>query len=248
MPRLSDTMTEGKIVGWMKKVGDKIKPGDVLADVETDKATMELESYNDGVLLHIGVEAGNAVQVDGILAIVGKAGEDFKDLLTDKKAESPSAVVEALATASAPTKWPPQNSDWKRALPRYNSTTANAPRHPATAPDSPWPGTSAANLSRASAARSLPTIVYSLGTTLRLKSKGPCSSRNAAYSTPCSKMPRPCNADSAAPTTPRSRTTSKASATSRHASPRRSSGSACRPRKHPLANPLPSTKAPMKSS
>ena len=81
MPRLSDTMTEGKIVAWNKKVGDKIKPGDVLADVETDKATMELESYNDGVLLHIGVEAGNAVQVDGILAIVGKAGEDFKDLL-----------------------------------------------------------------------------------------------------------------------------------------------------------------------
>ncbi len=106
MPRLSDTMTEGKIVAWNKKVGDKIKPGDVLADVETDKATMELESYNDGVLLHIGVEAGNAVQVDGILAIVGKAGEDFKDLLTDKKAESPSAVVEALATASVPTSQP----------------------------------------------------------------------------------------------------------------------------------------------
>ncbi len=106
MPRLSDTMTEGKIVAWNKKVGDKIKPGDVLADVETDKATMELESYNDGVLLHIGVEAGNAVQVDGILAIVGKAGEDFKDLLTDKKAESPSAVVEALATASVASSQP----------------------------------------------------------------------------------------------------------------------------------------------
>jgi len=106
MPRLSDTMTEGKIISWNKKVGDKIKPGDVLADVETDKATMELESYNDGVLLHIGVEAGNAVQVDGILAIVGKAGEDFKDLLTDKKAESPSAVVEALATASVASSQP----------------------------------------------------------------------------------------------------------------------------------------------
>ncbi len=100
MPRLSDTMTEGKIVSWMKKVGDKIKPGDVLADVETDKATMELESYNDGVLLHIGVEAGNAVQVNGILAIVGKAGEDFQDLLNDKKVESPAAVAEPVSTTT----------------------------------------------------------------------------------------------------------------------------------------------------
>lgn len=102
MPRLSDTMTEGKIVVWSKKVGDKVKPGDVLADVETDKATMELECYNDGVLLHIGVEAGNAAPVNGILAIVGKAGEDFQSLLTDapvaaaaeeKKAEVKSSVV-----------------------------------------------------------------------------------------------------------------------------------------------------------
>ena len=102
MPRLSDTMTEGKIVVWNKKVGDKVKPGDVLADVETDKATMELECYNDGVLLHIGVEAGNAAPVNGILAIVGKAGEDFQSLLTDapvaaaaeeKKAEAKSSVV-----------------------------------------------------------------------------------------------------------------------------------------------------------
>ena len=64
MPRLSDTMTEGKIVAWNKKVGDSVKPGDVLAEVETDKATMELESYNEGVLLYIGVPAGNAVVVE----------------------------------------------------------------------------------------------------------------------------------------------------------------------------------------
>lgn len=89
MPRLSDTMTEGKIVNWNKKVGDKIKPGDVLAEVETDKATMELESYNEGTLLYIGVEAGNAVIVDGILAVVGKEGEEFQSLLQD----SPVAVV-----------------------------------------------------------------------------------------------------------------------------------------------------------
>ncbi len=89
MPRLSDTMTEGKIVNWNKKVGDKIKPGDVLAEVETDKATMELESYNEGTLLYIGVEAGNAVIVDGILAVVGKEGEEFQSLLQD----SPVAVI-----------------------------------------------------------------------------------------------------------------------------------------------------------
>ncbi|MEI2748591.1 MAG: DUF2118 domain-containing protein [Ferruginibacter sp.] len=81
MPRLSDTMAEGVIVSWNKKVGDKIKPGDVLADVETDKATMELESYNEGVLLYIGVEAGKAAKVDGVLAVVGKAGEDYKAAL-----------------------------------------------------------------------------------------------------------------------------------------------------------------------
>ncbi len=82
MPRLSDTMAEGKIVTWNKKVGDKIKPGDVLAEVETDKATMELESYNEGTLLYIGVDAGKAAKVDGVLAIVGKAGEDYKAALT----------------------------------------------------------------------------------------------------------------------------------------------------------------------
>ena len=109
MPRLSDTMTEGKIVVWSKKVGDKVKPGDVLADVETDKATMELECYNEGVLLHIGVEAGNAAPVNGILAIVGKAGEDFQSLLTDapvavvteeKKAEVKSSVVAETIVAA----------------------------------------------------------------------------------------------------------------------------------------------------
>ena len=104
MPRLSDTMTEGKIVAWNKKVGDKIKPGDVLAEVETDKATMELESYNEGVLLHIGVESGNAVVVDGILAIVGNAGEDFASLLaetsTPKTETSPATETNTNASVS----------------------------------------------------------------------------------------------------------------------------------------------------
>ena len=98
MPRLSDTMTEGKIVSWNKKVGDKIKPGDVLAEVETDKATMELESYNEGVLLHIGVAAGNAVVVEGILAVIGKEGEEFQSLLND----APTAPAKQDSSASTP--------------------------------------------------------------------------------------------------------------------------------------------------
>ncbi|MEO7961340.1 MAG: biotin/lipoyl-containing protein, partial [Ginsengibacter sp.] len=81
MPRMSDTMTEGVIVEWHKKVGDKIKPGDLLAEVETDKATMELESYNEGTLLYIGVEKGKSVPVEGVLAVVGKEGEDYKSVL-----------------------------------------------------------------------------------------------------------------------------------------------------------------------
>ena len=81
MPRMSDTMTEGVIVAWHKKVGDKVKPGDLLAEVETDKATMELESYNEGTLLYLGVEKGKAVQVEGVLAVIGKEGEDYKAAL-----------------------------------------------------------------------------------------------------------------------------------------------------------------------
>lgn len=81
MPLLSDTMTEGKIIAWNKKVGDNVKADDVLAEVETDKATMEVNGYVDGTLLYIGVEAGNAAKVNEIMAIVGKAGEDYKHLL-----------------------------------------------------------------------------------------------------------------------------------------------------------------------
>jgi len=81
MPKMSDTMTEGTIASWQKKVGDKVKSGDILAEVETDKATMELENYEDGTLLYIGVEAGNAVAVDGILAIIGEQGADYQQLL-----------------------------------------------------------------------------------------------------------------------------------------------------------------------
>lgn len=100
MPRLSDTMAEGVIVAWNKKVGDTIKPGDVLAEVETDKATMELESYNQGTLLYIGVEAGKAAKVDGILAVVGKAGEEYQSLLEGESKTSESPVAPAVSTTT----------------------------------------------------------------------------------------------------------------------------------------------------
>lgn len=80
MPRLSDTMEEGNIISWLKKVGDKISPGDILAEVETDKATMDLESFHEGVLLYVGIEQGT-VPVDGIIAIIGEKGEDYKAIL-----------------------------------------------------------------------------------------------------------------------------------------------------------------------
>ncbi|WP_298395105.1 2-oxo acid dehydrogenase subunit E2 [Flavobacterium sp.] len=83
MPRLSDTMTEGTVATWLKKVGDTIKEGDILAEIETDKATMEFESFNSGVLLHIGIEAGQTAPVDSLLAIIGKEGEDITSLLSN---------------------------------------------------------------------------------------------------------------------------------------------------------------------
>src|ERR1700741_4318835 len=81
MPKLSDTMTEGVVAKWHKKIGDKVKSGELLADIETDKATMEFESFQDGVLLHIGVQEKQAAPVDSILAILGKEGEDISGLL-----------------------------------------------------------------------------------------------------------------------------------------------------------------------
>ncbi len=85
MPLLSDTMTEGKIVQWNKKVGDKVKSDDVIAEVETDKATMEVVGYEEGTLLYIGVEAGQAAKVNGIIAIVGKEGTDVSAYVKAEK-------------------------------------------------------------------------------------------------------------------------------------------------------------------
>jgi pyruvate dehydrogenase E2 component (dihydrolipoamide acetyltransferase) len=101
MPKMSDTMTEGVLAKWHKKVGDKVKSGDVLAEVETDKATMDFESYQDGTLLFIGVEEGAAVPVDAVIAVIGKEGEDYKTALADSGSE-PAAKKEEKAAEPAP--------------------------------------------------------------------------------------------------------------------------------------------------
>ena len=114
MPLLSDTMTEGKIISWNKKIGDKVKADDVLADVETDKATMEVNGYVDGTLLYIGVPAGEAAKINQIIAIVGKEGEDYKSLLdgdtaaakpkpADGKTEQPATNNEQPETVKPQT-------------------------------------------------------------------------------------------------------------------------------------------------
>ncbi len=108
MPRLSDTMTEGVVAKWLKNIGDKIEEGDILAEIETDKATMEFESFHEGTLLHIGVHEGETATVDALLAIIGDKGEDYKTLLnqsngaeTPAKEDAPTedvAVVESNAS------------------------------------------------------------------------------------------------------------------------------------------------------
>lgn len=105
MPRLSDTMTEGVIAAWHKNVGDTVKKGDLLAEIETDKATMELESYQDGVLLHIGTPRGGKLQVNDLLAIFGKQGEDITALIAQNSAgaaPAPAAQAASAATTTAP--------------------------------------------------------------------------------------------------------------------------------------------------
>ncbi|MEI7960465.1 MAG: pyruvate dehydrogenase complex dihydrolipoamide acetyltransferase [Chitinophagaceae bacterium] len=137
MPRLSDTMTEGVIAAWHKKVGDTVKKGDLLAEIETDKATMELESYQDGILLHIGTPRGGKLQVNDLLAIFGKQGEDVSALITQHTNASASVTAATnnepaaatTTTASAPTPATPTaansdvlNSDEIVLMPRLSDT------------------------------------------------------------------------------------------------------------------------------
>jgi pyruvate dehydrogenase E2 component (dihydrolipoamide acetyltransferase) len=102
MPRLSDTMTEGTVAAWLKKVGDKISEGDILAEIETDKATMEFESFNEGTLLYIGIPEGETAPVDSLLAIIGKEGEDVSALISGGSA-APAAVESTPAPTEAKT-------------------------------------------------------------------------------------------------------------------------------------------------
>jgi pyruvate dehydrogenase E2 component (dihydrolipoamide acetyltransferase) len=103
MPRLSDTMTEGTVAAWLKKVGDKISEGDILAEIETDKATMEFESFHEGTLLHIGIPEGEAAAVDSLLAIIGDEGEDISALLEEQTSTSEPVKEEETTTKKEDT-------------------------------------------------------------------------------------------------------------------------------------------------
>lgn len=103
MPKMSDTMTEGVIAKWHKKVGDTIKSGELMAEIETDKATMDYESFNEGTVLYIGAAEGQAVKVNDVLAIVGKKGEDYKALLEGAGQAAASGGAQAEAPKQAPT-------------------------------------------------------------------------------------------------------------------------------------------------
>jgi pyruvate dehydrogenase E2 component (dihydrolipoamide acetyltransferase) len=121
MPRLSDTMTEGVVAAWHKKVGDTVKKGDLLAEIETDKATMELESYQDGILLHIGTPRGGKLQVNDLLAIFGKQGEDITALIAANTNGASSAASSPTAAASTAT----------------SAASSTAPASPASSTTSP---------------------------------------------------------------------------------------------------------------
>lgn len=130
MPKLSDTMTDGVVAKWHKKVGDKVKSGELLADIETDKATMEFESFQNGVLLHIGVNEGKSAPVDSILAILGNAGEDVKALLAEEASKSATAKEETkqepVATEKTATKTETVVAEKKTETSVSHSSTASS--------------------------------------------------------------------------------------------------------------------------
>ncbi|MDA9235480.1 pyruvate dehydrogenase, partial [Polaribacter sp.] len=109
MPRLSDTMEEGVVAKWLKSVGDKIEEGDILAEIETDKATMEFESFHEGILLYIGVQEGETSPVDVLLAIIGDEGEDISALISGAAAPTKEETTETVT--DTPTTTPAAKSD-----------------------------------------------------------------------------------------------------------------------------------------
>ena len=131
MPKLSDTMTEGVVAAWHKKIGDKVKTGDLLAEIETDKATMEFESFQDGVLLHIGVDKGKRAPVDSILAILGKEGEDVAAIIAAEASASPKA--EEPKAAPAPAAAPVAKAETAPAPVQVSATAAKAAPAPVAA-------------------------------------------------------------------------------------------------------------------
>ncbi|MBP7450386.1 MAG: pyruvate dehydrogenase complex dihydrolipoamide acetyltransferase [Flavobacteriales bacterium] len=138
MPKLSDTMTEGVVAAWHKKVGDKVKSGEVLAEIETDKATMEFESFTDGVLLHIGVEKGRTAAVDSVLAVLGKEGEDITKLLADAAAsapaaETPKAGAKAEVKEEKDLEQEKEDNGVREEAPARSAAPASAPKAAASA-------------------------------------------------------------------------------------------------------------------
>lgn len=129
MPRLSDTMTEGTVATWLKKVGDKVSEGDILAEIETDKATMEFESFNSGTLLYIGIKEGETAPVDSLLAIIGAEGENVDELIKGGgAAEAPTrgAAEPSEAKAEAKTEEAPKTEDKKAEAPAAETKTEAA--------------------------------------------------------------------------------------------------------------------------
>jgi len=127
MPRLSDTMEEGTVAKWYKKVGDSVNEGDILAEIETDKATMEFESFHEGALLHIGIEEGGTAPVDSLLAIIGSKGEDIEDMIGGGSTTSASegvivAEIPVQAVASSSEKLPIPDGVEVISMPRLSDT------------------------------------------------------------------------------------------------------------------------------
>ena len=140
MPKLSDTMTEGVVATWLKQVGDEVESGEILAEIETDKATMEFESFFDGVLLHIGVEQGATAPVDSLLCILGEKGEDISAVL-EEAAKAPAAEAAPVEEAPAPA---PAPAPTPAPAPSPSPAPAPAPAPVAVAP-APAPAVPSAN-------------------------------------------------------------------------------------------------------
>jgi pyruvate dehydrogenase E2 component (dihydrolipoamide acetyltransferase) len=127
MPRLSDTMTEGTVAKWLKKVGDKISEGDILAEIETDKATMEFESFNSGTLLYVGIPEGQTAPVDSLLAVIGEAGEDITEVIKGGNAAPAADKKEETKSESKPEDKKEETSAAPESAPAQPAAAASLP-------------------------------------------------------------------------------------------------------------------------